>query len=73
MIKMEEKEMKKKTINEKLARVEQDRKMKLCIVRKMCSEGAKKNLLGLKRDRKSRLLISKTSTLKALGDGTTME
>lgn len=47
MIKMEEKEMKKKTINEKLARVEQDRKMKLCIVRKMCSEGAKKNLLGL--------------------------
>lgn len=55
MIKMEEKEMKKKTINEKLARVKQDRKMKLCIVRKMCSEGAKKNLLGLKRDRKSRL------------------
>lgn len=47
MIKMEEKEMKKKTINEKLARVEQDRKMKLCIVRKMCSEGAKKNLQGL--------------------------
>lgn len=47
MIKMEEKEMKKETINEKLARVKQDRKMKLCIVRKMCSEGAKKNLLGL--------------------------
>lgn len=47
MIKMEEKEMKKKTINEKLAKVKQDRKMKLCIVRKMCSEGAKKNLLGL--------------------------
>ena len=54
MIKIEE----KKTINEKLVRVKQDRKVKLCIVRKICSEGAKKEeLAGAKQDRKSKLCI----------------
>lgn len=49
MIKIEVKKGKKNRINEKLARVKQDRNMKFCIMRNMCSEGAKKNLLGLNR------------------------
>lgn len=73
MIKMEEKEMKKKNNKRETCKGWTGSQDEALYREKDVLWRSKEKLAGAKRDRKSRLWISKSSTLKALGDGTTME